>query len=123
MAALTTPRLTETFDILTHPHRRYVLYHLTSNSGTADISALAAAIAEWDENGSDSARTSSIDVVETALNHSHLPKLADAGFVTIDRNSGTVELESRDGLDRFLGEAASIDGYAHPSLSTRADSN
>jgi len=120
MAALNTSRLTETFEILTHPHRRYVLYHLASNSGAVGIEALAAAVARA-ESGSD--RTTSTDAVRIALYHSHLPKLADAGFVTMDRESGAVELEHSDCLDTFLGDAASIDECAHLSLPTGADRN
>ncbi|MBX0288234.1 helix-turn-helix domain-containing protein [Halomicroarcula sp. F28] len=117
-----TSRLTETFEVLAHPHRRYVLYHLACNSGVTGTDALAAAIARWNvESGAD--RTTSIDTIRIALYHSHLPKLADAGFITVDRNSDAVELEDSDTLDSFLGDAASIDECAHLSLSAGADRN
>jgi hypothetical protein len=120
MAAQNTSRLTDTFSSLTHPHRRYVLYHLASNSGGTDIEALAAVIARWNaESGSD--RTTDVDAISVALYHSHLPKLASAGFIT--RTSDPIELEQSDHLDIFLGDSASIDECAHLSLATGTDKN
>jgi len=122
MAALNTSRLTETFEVLAHPHRRYVLYHLACNSGGTGTDALVAAIARWNaESGAD--RTTSIDTIRIALYHSHLPKLADAGFISVDRNSDAVELAHSDRLEMFLGDAASVDECAHLSLSAGANKN
>jgi len=113
MAALTTPELSDMFDLLTHPHRRYVLYYLTNESNTVAIDTLAGAIATWEENqtGTDCPTRKTI---ETALHHRHLPKLADAGTITISANRDAIELRKTDGLNRFLSGTAPIDGY--PSI-------
>ncbi|WP_440763693.1 DUF7344 domain-containing protein [Natronorubrum sp. DTA7] len=113
MAPLNTSRLNETFDLLTHPHRRYVLYHLRTKVRDVGIETLAAAIADWNEAHSRMERASHIDKIKTALYHTHLPKLADAGFITVDTTMDSIGLARTDGLDRFLADAARIDGYGH----------
>lgn len=113
MAPLNTSRLNEIFDLLTHPHRRYVLYHLRTKARDVGIETLAAAIADWNETHSGMERASRIDKIKTALYHTHLPKLAKAGFITIDTAVDSIGLARTDGLDRFLADAAPIDGYGH----------
>lgn len=112
MAPLNTSRLNETFDLLTHPHRRYVLYHLRTNARDVGIETLAAAIADWNEAHSGMEPASRIDKIKTALYHTHLPKLAEAGFITVDTTMDSIGLARTDGLDRFLAAAAPIDGYS-----------
>jgi hypothetical protein len=113
MAPLNTSRLNETFDLLTHPHRRYVLYHLRTKAGEVGIETLAAAIADWDGAHSGMEQAISIDKIRTALYHAHLPKLAEAGFITVDTTMDSIELTQTDELDRFLTDTASIDGFGH----------
>jgi len=111
MVEQNTSQLTETLDLLTHPYRRYVLYCLTNESTVISVEALAAAIAErvGDLTGSD--RRTGSAVVETALRHTHLPKLADRGIVSFSPNTGLVELKETDTLDQFLIDMVRIDGY------------
>jgi len=45
MAQTPTASLDETFDALTHSHRRYVLYYLRTHSGAATIDTLSAMLA------------------------------------------------------------------------------
>lgn len=111
MAALNTSRLNETFDIMTHPHRRYVLYHLRTRAGEVSIETLAAAIADWDEAHSGREEPLSIDDIKTMLHHNHVPKLADAGLITVGPAMDSIGLAGTDGLDRFLVDAAPIDGH------------
>lgn len=111
MASLDNSRLDEEFDLLTHPHRRYVLYHLRRESEAVEIGTLATAIAEWDGDQTGPDRSTDIREVETTLHHVHLPKLADAGVITYSADRGYVELGEIDGLDQFLGDTARIDGY------------
>lgn len=111
MASLNTTQLNEAFDILTHPHRRYVLYHLRNKTEEVSIEALAVAIADSDEVHSGMERATSIDKIKANLHHTHLPKLAEAGFVTVDATRDSIGLARTDGLDRFLADAAPIDGY------------
>lgn len=123
MIVSNTAQLTAKFEILAHPHRRYVLYYLTGNSGAVSIKTLATEIAQWDMGNSGGNRSTSTDVIETALYHCHLPKLADASFVTVDRDEESVALQGSDELDRFLPDAAFLDGCAHMLLTTGADKN
>lgn len=113
MAALNTSRLNETFDLLTHPHRRYVLYHLRTKAEGIGIETLAAAISDWDEDPSGTEQATSIDDIKLNLYHVHLPKLAEAGFVTVSTSMDSIELATTDGLDEFLTDVAPIDGYGH----------
>ena len=111
MAPMNTSRLNETFDLLTHPHRRYVLYHLQNKTEEVGIEPLATAIADSDEVHSGMERATSIDEIKANLHHTHLPKLAEAGFIAVDANMDSITLAAPDGLDRFLAESAPIDGY------------
>lgn len=114
MASQESATLTETFDLLTHPFRRYVLYYLTAESERVDIDALAAALANWDGGPSPVAERTHSDDVEVALRHIHLPKLADAGVVAFDEDTGTIELVETNGHDQFIAEAARLEEYARP---------
>lgn len=110
MAALTTPELSDMFELLTHPHRRYVLYYLTTESNTATIDTLVSAIATWDGGQTGPDRNTDRDALEAALHHKHLPKLADAGMITVSADSDSIELRETNGLNTFLGYTAPIDG-------------
>lgn len=111
MATLDSSRLTETFDLLTHPHRRYVLYYLTRESEAVDVATLAASLVEWDGDHARTDRLTRIENVTAGLYHTHLPKLADAGVIAFGPNMDSIELRAIDGLGRFLGETASIDDF------------
>lgn len=110
MASVSMAKLGETFDLLTHPHRRYILYYLTRECERVEIETLATAIAEWDGGHTADRRTAHTDV-EIGLRHMHLPKLADAGTVTFDADTGCIELRELNGHGRVLDEAARIEGY------------
>lgn len=111
MATLDTPRLTEALRLLTHPHRRFVLYYLTRGPERVDIRSLAAAISEWENchTGKDHCLTRRD--VEVGLRHTHLPKLAEAGLVSFDVNKNSIEHGETGWLDQFLVDTISIDGY------------
>lgn len=104
-------RLDETFDLLTHPHRRYTLYFLTRESERVEIETLATAIDKWDGGHTGTDRPTDRNDVEIALHHMHLPKLADAGIITFDANTGCIELRELNGHGPVLDEAARIEGY------------
>jgi len=81
-----TDILSDLFRVLSHPHRRVVLYYLREHE-TASLDALAACVTGWDESGPGAATsTNPVDYerVRIQLHHTHLPMLADAGFVTYD---------------------------------------
>lgn len=117
MAVLDAARLNETFNLLTHSHRRYVLYYLTRESERADIKTLASAIAKWDGEHRETDRSTDRKVIETALYHTHLPKLADAGIISFGTNTDSIRLRETDGVDRFLADTARIDGYSQTAIS------
>lgn len=111
MAVQNTTELNNTFDLLSHPHRRYVLYYLTKEFEVVDIETLAAMIAKWDEGQTATDWSDSRDTIEIALYHTHLPKLADAGIITFDADTGSIELNETNGYDRSIADVARIDGY------------
>lgn len=117
MEALNTTRLNETFELLTHPHRRYVMYHLASESEGVGIETLATAIADWNQDHPESGRATDFKSIKTALYHTHLPKLADAGYITVDPAMDSIALATPDELDPFLAEAAPIDDCGQPVVS------
>lgn len=110
MASLNSPELTEAFDLLTHPHRRYVLYYLSNESNVVNIDTLAVAIAKWDGEHTGTAQTNHEEILWT-LHHTHLPKLADAGVITFGPNRDSITLREMGHLDQFLDDTAAIDGY------------
>lgn len=102
--------LSETFDLLTHPFRRYMLYYLEKESGAIPIDTLAARIAKWNGDLSGTNQPTREEIT-TALYHIHLPKLASAGVISFGSNRNTIELKEMGHLSRFLGDTAAIDGY------------
>ena len=111
MASLTTTGLSEAFALLAHPYRRFVLYYLTNESETVAVDTLAAAIATWEESHTGRDRSADRDVIEVELHHTHLPKLVDAGVVTVRADGNAIELRETEGLVDFLGDTVQIDGY------------
>lgn len=111
MTAQNTTALTKTFDILADLHRRYVLYYLTKESEVVDLETLAAEIANRDGGQTATGRSDNRETIAIGLHHTHLPKLADAGLITFDADTGTIELTETKGHDHFITEAARIDGY------------
>ncbi|MFB1066595.1 ArsR family transcriptional regulator [Natrinema sp. H-ect4] len=115
MAEQTQSGMNEMFDLLRHPYRRYVLYHLTHESETVDFGTLAASLANWDAGHPEESRNTSSATVEMQLRHMHLPKLADAGLITFAQESQSIELDGINGHSQFIDQAARIDGYALPA--------
>lgn len=106
--------LDEMFDLLTHPHRRYVLYYLRQDGEGVGLETLAAAIANWDGDSSGGDQSDNREAIEVMLRHTHLPKLADAGIITFDANTASIELDGTIRHGQFIAEASRIEGYTHP---------
>jgi len=70
------------FDALSHPYRRAILQWLTESPSRGREEVVATLAAEFDHDCS---------YVSTALRHTHLPKLAEAGYVEVDRDAGRIE--------------------------------
>lgn len=84
------------FGVLADVHRRYALNYLRDRE-SATLDEVATVVAGWlgtrdDPTGVVTPRHR--DSVRTALHHVHLPRLAAAGFVSYDADSGDVTLES-----------------------------
>lgn len=111
MESIESTGLTETFDLLTHPHRRYLLYYLTDQPDVVNIETLATTIAKWDGDHTGTEQTEYREILYS-LYHTHLPKLADAGVISFGPNRDSVELKEMDRLGRFLDDTAVIEGYS-----------
>ncbi|MFB6140903.1 MAG: hypothetical protein ABEJ26_10760 [Halosimplex sp.] len=84
------PRYDPTLAALASERRQFVLYELLAN-GPTDDRALAVAVAGHERASEPEAVPHSVaDVVWLSLRHTHLPVLADAGFVESDGRDGTV---------------------------------
>ncbi|MDL5360893.1 hypothetical protein [Halalkalicoccus sp. NIPERK01] len=77
------------FDVLRAPRRRYVLHYLRENPGPTTVAALADWVARYEPDADDGR-------LETSMYHSHLPKLENAGLISLDgtRVSGRPTIES-----------------------------
>lgn len=90
---------------LSDPYRRHALYYLREREG-ASVSELVTVLTGWlnaHESRPQVANPEQRRRVAIALRHSHLPKLAECGFVGYDSDSETVELETTsESLDAYL---------------------
>lgn len=89
------------FDLLRASRRRYVLYYLLSNRDSTTVDALATHVARRE--GLDDP-----DRVATSLHHSHLPKLADAGLVSVESGDVT-PLDAIASIEPYLSLSAPHD--------------
>lgn len=81
------------FESLQNPRRRWALRYLGERDGPVPVGELADQIAAW-EGRIDVAdiRSGARKSVYNSLTQTHLPHLADRGFIEYDRRVGTVEL-------------------------------
>lgn len=116
VASPNTAGLAGIFEVLAHPCRRYVLYHMRTNSGVVTTDTLSAMLVDELDRPDVTTGEATHEQIGIALHHSHLPKLADAGFITIAQDRGSIELIGMNGLGQFIDDAARIDGYAPPTV-------
>lgn len=91
------------FDILSSPRRRYVLFYLRQQGRPVDLKELSSQVAAWENDIDPEDLTSQQRKrVYVSLYQTHIPKLADAGVVDYDQETGTVQLTER---------ASSVDEY------------
>lgn len=83
MVNASDPPLDTVFDILSARARRVALYRL-ADEGTATVEELVDAVADGEADTDDRRQ------VRIALEHVHLPRLADAGAVAVDDETGRV---------------------------------
>ncbi|QSW99394.1 DUF7344 domain-containing protein [Haloterrigena alkaliphila] len=121
VAAPGTPSLDLIFDILSNRRRRYVLYYLHEQpDGVATADEItdavvsyqyATASADGDETAAADGDDSEPDLeqrrlrVQTELQHTHLPKLEDAGVIEHDNRSEAVRYWTQPSLEEWLEHA------------------
>lgn len=89
------------FDILSNPRRRFVLHYLSRQSGSVPLRELADEVARW-ETGDETLSPQQRKRVYVSLYQTHIPRLADAGMIEFDSDSGLVNLAD---------QAREIDNY------------
>lgn len=93
------------FDILSNARRRYVLYYLRKAEEPVELGDLARELAAWENETDPAALTDQQQKrVYVSLYQTHIQKLADAGMVDYDKDTGMVSLaEGAQELKGYLG--------------------
>lgn len=94
------------FDILSSPRRRYVLYFLRTEPNPIQLTDLAEHVAAWENDTTvEDLSTQQRKRVYVSLYQTHLPKLAEAGLVNYDDESGEVSIARKASeIDPYLGD-------------------
>ena len=86
----------DTHDLLSHPLRHRVLLELPSHDDPVRLPVLADGIRGSEiSGGTRHDDTADSDAVRIELHHSHLPKLAAAGWIEYDSEDRTIRYESQ----------------------------
>lgn len=90
-------QVTETSDLLSHPLRRRLLLELSNHDNPVHLDSLVDAVTGSETPGAATGHDSIADpdAVRLELHHSHLPKLAAAGWIEYDPENQTIRYESR----------------------------
>lgn len=83
------------FDVLSHPHRRFVLQYLRTAETPLGVDELTTELAAWERQRSGADRPGDGSAIELALVHRHLPKMAATEFVGYDAAGRTVTPAAR----------------------------
>lgn len=90
------------FDLLSNARRRFVLHYLSQHEGPVELRELADEVARW-ETGSETLSRKERKRVYVSLYQTHIPRLADAGVIDYDSETGEVQLVERaSDLDRYI---------------------
>lgn len=86
----------ESYDLLSNPRRRYVLYYLGREGNPVSIGTLADRVAAWENDTTvEEVGSQERKRVYVSLYQTHVPKLQEAGLVRYEQDEGTVELTDR----------------------------
>ena len=87
----------DAYDLLNHPLRHRVLLELPNHDNPVRLPVLADGIRSSEMPGGPTRHgdTADADAVRAELHHSHLPKLAAAGWIEYDSETRTIRYESR----------------------------
>jgi DNA-binding transcriptional ArsR family regulator len=77
--------LSELFEILSHESRRRILMAVAQHNPQDEDDITSETVADKHEEYDDA-----LELLKQQLYHTHLPKLADGGFIDWDRDSGTI---------------------------------
>lgn len=92
------------FDLLSKKRRRYALYGLTDVSGSSmSLNALVDRVESLEDD--DSATRRQREEIKLALQHTHLPKLADADVIEYDRSESELEFQGGRRVEQWIIEA------------------
>ena len=84
------------FDILSNERRRYVLHHLLSKDGEADLRDLSLQVAAWEnELEPDDVSRQQRKRVYATLRQTHLPRMAEAGIIEYDEDRSIATVTSQ----------------------------
>lgn len=104
-------QLNNAFEVLSHQHRRYVLYYLLdSDNGVASLDEVVEYVTETDEHFAPDAPTEAYERVRTELDVIHLPKLGDVGTVDYDRRTEMVRYVRVPSLEEWVEHAKYREG-------------
>jgi DNA-binding transcriptional ArsR family regulator len=94
------------FDILSSARRRYVIYVLRREDEPMAVAELAEIVAAWENDTTvDQLDSQERKRVYVSLYQTHIPKLAEAGIVDHDRDTGNVYLtDTAFEVDRYLSD-------------------
>ena len=85
----------DAYDLLSHPLRHRILLELPNHDNPVQLPALADGIRSSERGATRYDDTADSDAVKIELHHSHLPKLAAAGWIEYDSENRTIRYESR----------------------------
>ncbi|MCO8245933.1 MULTISPECIES: helix-turn-helix domain-containing protein [unclassified Haladaptatus] len=77
------------FDVLSHPSRRAILQVLLASEPPLTITNLAKKI-QTNSSPKQTTATEQLNDLQIKLHHVHLPQMADAGFLTYDREQNRI---------------------------------
>ena len=85
----------DAYNLLNHPLRHRVLLELPNHDNPVRLPVLADGIRSSEREATRHDDTADSDAVRIELHHSHLPKLAAAGWIEYDSENRTIRYESR----------------------------
>ncbi|MFC6963398.1 DUF7344 domain-containing protein [Halocatena marina] len=99
------------FDLLSSPRRRFVLYYLRSESESMQLTDLADEVAAWEyDTPVEELTEQERKRAYVSLYQTHVPKLAEAGLIDYDTESGTIRLTDRaSDVDEYLPSEGGYD--------------
>lgn len=99
------------FDLLSSPRRRFVLYYLRSETESMQLTDLADEVAAWEyETPVEELTEQERKRAYVSLYQTHVPKLAEAGLIDYDTDSGTIRLTDRiHEVDEYLPSEGGLD--------------